>query len=154
MVPLNDLPLDAWILTIISAPAGNDLANIREQGLKIGGQRIARAMQVPDHLVQIITKPDQLCVNKAIDVALLIVLQRELAFPIKQKRTPEMNRTHPNGLGASLDALKLACSETEIELLTSWFRFLWPSHVRLPWQSACVLGFGDHQPVPNENRLP
>ena len=35
----------------------NNVANILEQGLKIGGQRIAGSMQVPHHLVQIIPEP-------------------------------------------------------------------------------------------------
>jgi hypothetical protein len=45
------------ILTIIAAPALNDVADIREQGLKIGRQRIAGLMEMPHHLVQIIAKP-------------------------------------------------------------------------------------------------
>jgi hypothetical protein len=45
------------ILTIISESPGNNLADIPEQGLKISGQRIAGAMQVPNQLVEIIAQP-------------------------------------------------------------------------------------------------
>ena len=65
--PLKVLPRDR-ILTIIAAPARNDLANIREQGLKIGGQRIAGAMQMPHHLIQIISKAHELRVNEPFDI--------------------------------------------------------------------------------------
>jgi hypothetical protein len=94
----------------------DDLADIVEQGLKVGRQRIAGAMQMPDHLVQIIPKPYKLPVNQPIGVSGGFAFARNRAAGIEQHRTAEMTRPHTERQGASLDAFQLACREAEIEL--------------------------------------
>jgi hypothetical protein len=97
------------------------LANVLEQGLKIGGQRIAGPMQVADHLVQIISKPHQLPIVEPGQVAPGISLRGALLARPEKDHTSEMNRPHADRLSAPLDVLKLACGEAEIKLLAPWF---------------------------------
>ena len=90
------------------------------KAVKIGGQRIAGAMQMPHHLIQIIPEPNQLPVNQPFAIAAAFVFCGiDFAIFIEQQRAPEMNRAHADRLGALPDAFQLACGETEIELLDS-----------------------------------
>ena len=119
--PLKDLPRER-ILTIIAAPARHDLANILEQGLKIGGQRIAGAMQMPHHLIEIISEPRQAARKSAVQhCCRFLFCGIDFAIFIEKQRAPEMNRAHADRLGALLDALQLARGETKIELLVARF---------------------------------
>jgi len=128
---LKEVPRDR-ILTIIAAPALDDVANIFEQGLKIGRQRIAGSMQVPNQLIQIISQADELSVNKPFHVAAIWpAIDDEFAALIEKNRTPEMNRPHTDRVCAPPDALQLAGREAQIELLRARFGFLWPAHGRL-----------------------
>jgi hypothetical protein len=109
------------ILTIIGAAPGDDPPNVREQGLKVGRQRIARAMQVPHHLIQVVAEADELAIDHPIQVV-SARLRRGFYGPVlvKQNGAPEVDRPHANRLGASLDALELRRREAEIELPIAW----------------------------------
>jgi hypothetical protein len=125
------------------------LTNVVEQELEIGGQRIAGLMKVPHHLVQIISEPYELGIDEAPGVALVPGVAfaahgNEIAMLIEKKGATEVNGTHAKARCAPLDAFKLACCEAQIELLGTWLGFFRPPHDFCPWQSACVLGFGDY----------
>jgi hypothetical protein len=76
--PLNDLPL-AEILTIIPAPARNNLTNISEQWLQVGRQRVSRLMQPPHQLIEIVSQANQLHVNQSVRIIRLAAAGRRRA---------------------------------------------------------------------------
>jgi hypothetical protein len=127
------------------------LANVPEQGFKIGRHRIAGAMEVADHLVQIVSEPDKLAVDELIEIAFPLVLYRRPPALIEEERAAEVDGAHADRFGAALDIFKLAWRQVEIQLLASRFWFFRSSHESSSLQSACVLGFGGHQPAPNES---
>ncbi len=104
-------PPRAIILTINAAPTCNDFADIREQGLEIGGQRVAGAMQMTNQLVQIISETHKLAVNQPFDIAARLIPDRQSPVVIEQKGTAEINRSHPDGVGAPLDTFELPLCE-------------------------------------------
>jgi hypothetical protein len=97
------------------------LANVLEQGLKIGGQRIAGPMQVADHLIEIISKTHQLPIIEPGQVAPHVTLRYELAAWPEQDRTSEVNRPHADRLSALANAFKFIGGEAQVELLAPWF---------------------------------
>jgi hypothetical protein len=105
----------------MAVPARDDLANILEQGLKIGWQRIARAVQVPNHLVQVIAKPYQLPVDQPLDIAAGLAPDGNPAFLIEQQGAPEMNRPHADSLGAFAKAFEFIGGKAQVELLVTRF---------------------------------
>jgi hypothetical protein len=91
-------------------PPSDNPAYVVEQGLEVGGQRVVRLMQVAHHLIQIIPKPHQLTVDKAINVAVAGFRRRaELFIFIEEHRAPEMDRAHAERSGAPLDAFQFTC---------------------------------------------
>jgi hypothetical protein len=87
------------------------VTDIGEQGLEIGWQRIAGSMEISNHLVQIISKPDELRVDHSLRVVIHLGFDRRLNIPIEEHRAPEMNRAHAERGGALFDALQFACRE-------------------------------------------
>ena len=74
--PVKDLPPDR-ILTIIVAPAFENLANVPEQRIEVVGHGIAGAVQVPHHLVEVISETDELCINEPPEIAVRLALQSD-----------------------------------------------------------------------------
>ena len=58
--------------------------------------------------------------------------------------------THPNRLCATYKAFIFRGRKIQLKLHAPYFVNFWSAHDVLPWQSACVLGFGGRQPAPNE----
>jgi len=98
---------------------GKDLTNILEQGIEIGRQRIAGLVQVPHHLVQIISKPYKLSVDEPFGVAARLAPGADFDILIEQKCATEMHRPHSDSFGSRLDVGKLTYCEADIELLAA-----------------------------------
>ena len=98
----------------------DDLADIREQGLEVGRQRIAGRMQTANHLVQIISKAYELAVDEPLDLAGWLPCYFYFSLLIEQQYAAEMYRPHSDRFSAQLNAREFVDSETQIELLASW----------------------------------
>jgi hypothetical protein len=92
------------------------LPDVPEQGLEIGWQRIAGRVQVPHHLVQIISEPHELGVNQPLRIVVRLGFQRGLDTSAKQHRASEMNRAHAERGGALLNATQFTRRQADIEL--------------------------------------
>ena len=118
-------------------------------------------MQVPDHLIQIVSQPYQLAVNQTLRIVVSRRLDRGRPnVGIKEKRTPKMNRTHANFLGATLDVLKLLFRETEIKLPRAGFTFYWAAHdgsllaERMrPGVSGAIASATERDPLPRQRDI-
>jgi hypothetical protein len=138
---------------IIAASSGNNLTNVLEQRLEISRKRITGRVQVAHHLVQIISKPYKLTVDKPFGVATWLTPAANLNFLTEQECSSKMHGPHSNRFGARFNVGELARREADIKLFDAWLEFLWLVHVAVSWQSACVLGLGGHLSGPQRESL-
>jgi len=90
------------ILTIIAAPARNDLPDILEQVFKIGGQRIACLMQMSNHLVQIVAEARKLRMYEPRHVFVGSFLRREATLSRSSATRPKCTGRMPKASKAGL----------------------------------------------------
>jgi hypothetical protein len=79
------------------------------------------SMQMPDHLIQIIAKADELAVNELACVMDSASFRSELASFIEKEGAAEMNGAHADRFRTQSNLFKLARSEAKIELLVARF---------------------------------
>ena len=105
-------------------------------------------VQLSDQLIEIVTDAHELRMNEPEAEIPWFGLLRSADLSIDENGSPKMYGPHAERLGAPLDIEELAFGQTQIELVTARSGLSVSCHL-FPWQSACVLGFGDHsRPVP------
>jgi len=111
------------------ASAGKNGANIREQGLKISGKRIAGLMEMPHHLIQNVSQSGQLNMDKAIGAfSLRFAFDRCDILRIEKDGTAKVSDAHAERERPALDALELVRRQAQIEPGRSCFGFFGSGH--------------------------
>jgi hypothetical protein len=109
---------------------------------------MACLVQLADQLIEIITDAHELRMNEPEAEIPWFGLLRSADLFIDENGSPKMYGPHAERVRASLDVNELLFGEAQIKLVTARSGLSISCHL-FPWQSACVLGFGDHsRPVP------
>lgn len=105
------------------------MADIPEQGLEIGGQRIAGTVKVPQQLIQIVAQSRQSPIYEPIEIRFRLSPKSRLMVFVEKHGTSEMSGPHSQYLSSTFDAFPFTHGETQVKLLHAWFSCLGPTHV-------------------------